>query len=164
MPQLDPSSFPSQLFWLTVSFVVFFLLMWKLALPRVASVLQKREEKIMSDLDRAQAFKSQAAEVMAAYDRALAVAREEAAVITRQATGEMATQAAKKIEEMTAAVAKQIQAAEGRIAATRTEALNQVREVAGEATKLAVAKLIGAEPSSDRVDNAVGNVLAEHNR
>jgi F-type H+-transporting ATPase subunit b len=163
MPQLDPTSFPSQLFWLAVTFIVLFLLMWRLALPGVARVLQRREEKITSDLDRAQALKSEAAEIIGAYDKALAAAREQAGAITRQAVDEMNAQAAKRTEAMSATVAQQIKAAESRIAAARGEALNQLRDVANEAASLAVAKLAGAQPPAERIDAAVRAAMTERN-
>ena len=58
MPQFDPTSFPPQVVWLAIAFVVLYLLMSKLALPRVAEVLQMRADRIQSDLDKAASLKA----------------------------------------------------------------------------------------------------------
>lgn len=164
MPQLNPAYFTPQLVWLAITFIVFFLLMWRLALPRVASVMQKREEKIANDLDRAQELKTEAVQIMAAYDKALSEARAEAHAVARKAADEMSAQAAAKSAEIGAAVAEKVKSAESRIAAARSQALGHVREVAGEVAQAAVVKLVGSAPAADRLGAAVDKVLTERSR
>ena len=53
LPQLNITTFPSQIFWLVVTLVVLFLLLSKVALPRIASVLEERADAIADDLDAA---------------------------------------------------------------------------------------------------------------
>lgn len=57
LPQLDFTSFPSQIFWLAVTGLVLFQLMNKVALPRISSVLEERADAIADDLDRAEDFR-----------------------------------------------------------------------------------------------------------
>ena len=75
LPQLDTTTFASQIFWLIVSMVVLFWLMKNLALPRIASVLEERADAIADDLDKAEEFKRKAEEAEAAYEQALVDAR-----------------------------------------------------------------------------------------
>ena len=83
MPQLDPSLFATQLFWLFVTFLVLFLIAWKAALPRIADVLNARQNRIDGDLEKAQALKTEAEEVLATYERSLAGAATQAQDIHR---------------------------------------------------------------------------------
>jgi len=53
MPQLDLSTFPSQIFWLAVFFVVLYLLMAKLAIPKIERVIDERRNRVENDLDKA---------------------------------------------------------------------------------------------------------------
>ena len=100
MPQLDPSLFATQLFWLFVSFMVLFLIAWKAAVPRIADVLNARQNRIDGDLERAQALKSEAEDVLAAYERALADASAEAQEIHRQLAQSLAVERTKRQEEL----------------------------------------------------------------
>ena len=75
MPQLDPSTFSPQLFWLVVTFIVLLLLMWRVALPSIAAVLDEREKRIRQDLTRAEKLKVEADEAQAGWQKALATAR-----------------------------------------------------------------------------------------
>ena len=89
LPQLDFTTFPSQIFWLAVTCFVLFHLMNKVALPRISSVLEERADAIADDLDRAEEFKRKATEAEADYHQALADARAEAGKIVAQAKAEI---------------------------------------------------------------------------
>ena len=71
MPQLDPSSYASQIFWLVVTFVILYLLMWKVALPRVSALLRERQERIDDDLEKASRLKAEAEEQRRHWSEAL---------------------------------------------------------------------------------------------
>ena len=89
MPQLDFSTFPNQIFWLVVTLIVIYLLMSRVALPRIASVLTERHGAIQSDLDKADEMKAKAVEAETAYNQALVDARAEAQSIVAHARAEI---------------------------------------------------------------------------
>jgi len=161
LPQLNPHSFVPQLFWLAISFIGLYVLMSRLVLPRIGNTIMRREEKILSDLDRAQTLRNEAANILAAYEKTMGDARGEAQGIVRAASEAMAAEAAKRGAETSAKVAQQIKNAESRIAAARAQALEQLRQVAGDVAQAAVAKLTDAQPDADRIRSAVDRVLAE---
>ena len=66
MPQLNPEFFVSQLFWLAVFFTFLFVFLWRVSLPRIASVLEKRQNKIDENLSSAKELQEQAMEIEAA--------------------------------------------------------------------------------------------------
>ena len=78
MPQLETHTFATQIFWLIVTFVPLYLLLWKVALPRIADILESRQNRIDHDLARADTLKVEAEEVMASYREEQAKARAEA--------------------------------------------------------------------------------------
>ena len=78
MPQLDYATFPPQLIWLAITFVILYVLMSRLALPKVGGIIVARRNKIDGDLEKASAMKAEAEAVIAAYERALASARQAA--------------------------------------------------------------------------------------
>jgi len=159
MPQFDPSTFTPQLFWLALTFAVLFVAMWRHALPRLSGILEARRQRIASDLEKAAAFKAEAEQVAAEYEKALAEARDKAATALKQAGAELAAEAAKRHESFGKELAARTGEAEQRIAAARDQALGNIKTVAEEAAGAATAKLIGVEPSSEQLRDAVEDAI-----
>jgi len=158
MPQLDPSLFATQLFWLFVTFLVLFLIAWKVALPRIADVLNARQNRIDSDLERAQTLKSEAEDVLSAYEKALAEAAAEAQDIHRQNLQELAAERTRRQEELARRLSGQTRDAESRISAERQRAVDNIREATLDVVRSAAVRLIGgtvAEADADRAIRAV---------
>ncbi len=159
MPQFEPSSFSPQLFWLLVTFAVLFIAMWRHALPRISGILEARQQRIGSDLEKAAAFKAETEQVAAEYEKALAEARGQAAAALKRAGVEMAAEATKRHESFGKELAARTGEAERRIAAARDEALGNIKTVAEETAGAATAKLIGVELSPEQLHDAVEDVL-----
>lgn len=145
MPQLDPSNYAGQIFWLVITFVALYWVLVRLALPRVADVLEARQRKIDDDLDRAAAARGEAEGVLAAYDKRLAESAAEAQGLLRQASEEMAAEAAERHETLAAKLAGDVKAAEARILEAKTAAVRNIGEVAAEVAQSAARRLIGVE-------------------
>src|SRR3990167_525344 len=78
MPQLDTSTFPTQLFWLGVCFITLYLILAYISLPKIASVLKIREETIEEKINKASMYREQAEGLLADYESSLTQAREAA--------------------------------------------------------------------------------------
>ncbi len=159
MPQFDPSTFSAQLFWLLVTFAVLFVAMWRHALPRISGILEARQQRIGSDLEKAAAFRAEAEQVAAEYEKALTEARDKATAALKKASEEMAAEAAKRHQSFGKELATRTGEAEQRIAAARDEALGNIKTVAEETAGVATAKLIGVELSPGQLRDAVEDVL-----
>ncbi len=159
MPQFEPSTFSPQLFWLVVTFAVLFVAMWRHALPRISGILEARQQRIGSDLEKAAALKVETEQVAAEYEKALAEARDKAAAAIKQAGKEMAAEAAKRHESFGKELATRTGAAEQRIATARDAALDNIKSVAEETAGAATTKLIGVELSPEQLRGAVEETL-----
>ena len=159
MPQLDQSTYPTQLVWLAITFIVLYVLMSRIALPRVAAVLEARQGKIAGDLGAAERLKGEAEAASAAYEAAVAKARAEAQAIAaklrEQSAGEATTRRATLDQEM----ARKSQAAETAVTAAKQAALSNLQSVAVETSRLVVARLLGSEVSAAAAEAAVGAAL-----
>jgi F-type H+-transporting ATPase subunit b len=158
-PPFDAHSFPSQLVWLVVCFVLLYALMAKWALPRVGKVIENRQKRIADDIAEAGQLKQQSDDALAAYEKALADARVRAQAIanqTREAQAAETEAARKKVED---ALAAKLAAAEHTIAATKQAAMANVRTIAQDAAGAIVERLIGSAPSDKQVADAVSDVL-----
>lgn len=135
MPQLDPSTFGNQIFWLVVTLVVIYFVLTKIALPRIEAVLSERQGTITNDLAAAEELKQKAVEAEEAYNKALADARAEANKIVAEARAEIQADldaaAAKADAEISAKAAE----SEAAISEIRAGAVDSVKAVSKDAAK-----------------------------
>ncbi len=144
MPQLDPAHFASQIFWLVLTFLTFLAVVWRVALPRVARVLEERQERLSGDLDKAATLKEEADAVLAEYEKSAADGRARAQASLAKAAQAMAAVATKRHAELNEKLGAEIKAAEVRIGAARRQAAGNIRAVASEVAQAATERLIGA--------------------
>jgi len=161
MPQLEASTFISQLFWLAITFVGLYLVMWKVVIPRVADVLRDRQERLDDDLEKAEALRNEAASVLEAYEKTVADGRARAQAILREAADHNDKEAAIRQAALGEQLAQQTAAAEARIEGAREEALANIRSIAAEAAQAATLRLSGATITQDEAEEAVAAILAE---
>jgi len=159
MPQLDISTFAPQVFWLAISFVVLYLLMAKLGLPRVKATIDGRRQRLDGDLGRAASLRAEAEATLAAYEKTLAEARASAQETLRQTGERLAAEAAVRQRQLSASLTAQIEAAEQRIAAGKEQALGEIRGIATEVGGAVVEKLTGRAPDGVRLAGAVDRSL-----
>ncbi|AFK54619.1 H+transporting two-sector ATPase subunit B/B' [Tistrella mobilis] len=160
MPQFEPSTFASQIFWLVVSFGLLYLLMSKIALPRIADILEVRQDRIAADLDRAEALKREAEEARAAYEAALANARAEAQKLLEQAGEQAQAEAQRQLDALDERLAAKVREAEAAVAAAKADAMADLASLATETAEAATAKLAGAPVDGTAVRSAVDAALA----
>ena len=161
MPQLDPSLFPTQLFWLFVTFLALFLVAWKVALPRITEVLDARQTRIDGDLEKAQALKSEAEEVMAAYEKTLAAATTEAQDIHRGMVQSLTAERTRRQEDLSRKLSEQTREAESRIAGEKQRAVENIRDAALDVVQSATNRLIGVDVAEADADRAIRTALEE---
>jgi len=160
MPQFDLSRFPSQIFWLGVTFLVLYWVMSKIALPRIGEVLEARANRIGGDLDRASALKAEADQIKAAYEKALGESRAKAQEVGRSTEASLAREAADRQARLGNELAGRIRDAEGRIAAAKASAMGNLAGVAAEVATLAVQRVAGIGISPAEADQAARAALA----
>ena len=155
LPQMDFSTYPSQIFWLAVTFGVLYWAMSSLILPRLGGAIEERRDRIADDLDQAADFRRQAEEAEAAYNQALADARAKAQRIAAETRESVEAEIGEMQAEADEKAAADVAAAESRIAEMRTSAAAKVQDAAGDVAKSIVAALIDETPADDAVKAAV---------
>jgi F-type H+-transporting ATPase subunit b len=161
MPQLNFKDFPPQLVWLLITFAALYFIMAKLALPRVAEVLQMRADRIKTDLDQAASLKAETDKMIAAYEKALADARNQAAGVARDTAAALAQKSGERQAKVGADLAVRIKGAETNIAAARNKAMAEIRSVAAEIAADAAKRLVGLSVSGGDAGAAVAAVAKE---
>jgi F-type H+-transporting ATPase subunit b len=159
-PPFDTQTFPSQVLWLAITFVALYLLMGRIALPRIGTILEQRQQRISGDLAQAQHLKDQTDAAVAAYEKALADARANAQGLLSDSRQRQTAQAQARRKELDAALNGKIAEAEKAVANAKSAAMVNVRGIATEAAAAIVERLIGSAPASrEAVAAAVADVL-----
>ena len=161
LPQLDASTYAPQVIWLAITFGVLYVLMAKVALPRIGHVLEERRHKIDQNLKMAESLKGEAEAAAAAYEGALADARARAGTVLSDVREGAASDAAGRQAELGAHLHADIQEAEAGIAAARDKAVAGIRDVAAEVAHSAAEKLAGETVDAGAVRSAVDAALKE---
>lgn len=161
LPQLDVSTYPSQIFWLIVAFATLYYLMTRKALPRLTEILEARQERIASDLDRAGTLRAEAEAALQRYQQVVAEAQSRAAERLKELQDRLAAEAAQKQAQLEAELERKLAEAEGRIKASKDSALSEVQSVAAEVARLAVQRLAGLDVPERDVKAALKATLGE---
>lgn len=155
LPQMDVTTFPSQLFWLAVTFSCLFFAMRLSILPRLGGIIEERKDRIADDLDQAAEFKQQAEEAQAAYDDALSQARAKSQNIAAETRSAIDDQISTMQSSMESELAEKVEEAELRISAMKQTAQNTVHEAAIDTTRSIVEALIEEVPTREAVESAI---------
>ncbi|NHT79050.1 F0F1 ATP synthase subunit B [Rhizobiaceae bacterium CRRU44] len=154
-PPFDQSTFASQLVWLAITFGLFYLLMQKVIMPRIAAILGERHDAIASDLDAASRSKADADAAIASYEQELAAARAKGNAIAASAREAAKVKAAADRAAIEAALNDKIVAAESRIADIKASALADVGAIAEETASAIVEQLLGRDVPRTEIASAV---------
>lgn len=155
MPQMEFGDYAPQLIWLVITFVAFYVLMARVALPRIADVLEQRQLRVTNDLEQAVSLRDEAAKALEAYEATMAKARNQAHAIALETRDQIAAEAEKRRAAFGAELDAQIADEEARIAGAIAEVEGHVREVAISTAQAAGAKLLGTELPADALGQAV---------
>lgn len=160
LPQLAVETFAGQLFWLAITFVLLYVLLALVVIPRIRGVLETRRTRIAGDLAAAGSAKEAADAALKAYDNALADARNRGRVLGDETRGRVKaeTEAARHAAEDK--LNADLAAADARIGATKTAALSHVRNVAADTAAEIVTRLTGESVSASDAGAAVDAALA----
>ncbi|HEX2364699.1 MAG TPA: F0F1 ATP synthase subunit B [Bradyrhizobium sp.] len=154
-PPFDSSTFPSQLVSLVIAFVALYIIVSRIALPRVGAVIDARQNKIEGDLTEAQKLKDDSEAALKAYESDLAAARSRAQAIGAETREKLNAAADAERKSLEGKLAAKLADAEKTIAATRTTAMSNVRSIAADAAAAIVQRLTGTAPDSNAVASAV---------
>jgi F-type H+-transporting ATPase subunit b len=154
-PQLNPESFASQLFWLTLTFAALYLLISRSALPKIQSVVETRRQRLQADLEAAEALSRQAQEAQTSYETTLAESRLRANALIVEAQAAHDQMAKQEHAALDQTLAKKLAEADKSLREQCTRIERDMAPIAEEAATLIVEKLLGVSPDGARVKKAV---------
>lgn len=157
LPQLDTSTYPSQLLWLVITFGALYLLLSKVLLPKISNAIETRQSRIAADLAYAEQLNDDARKASDAYDAALADARAKANAIAQDNRAKVLSELDAEQAKVDAELAEKLAKAEKQIASTRDKAMGEVEGIAGQLVEDVVNELTGSKPSAAAIKAAISS-------
>jgi F-type H+-transporting ATPase subunit b len=157
-PPFQTETFASQLLWLALTFGLFYVLMAKVALPRISSILEVRSDRIAQDLDEANRLKDESDAAIAAYEQELAEAKSRAHAIAQEARDKSKAELDATRAGVEADLASKIADAETRIASIKKKAMSEVGTIAEDTASSIVSELFSGKVTKAEIASAVSGV------
>lgn len=154
-PPFKTETYGSQLLWLAITFGALYFLMSRVVLPRLTGIIEGRRQAIAADLDEAAAMKTRAEEAGQAYDAALAEAKARAQALAAETRATLSAESDAKRKVLEADLASRLAEAERTIAATKAQAMSNVRGIAADTAVAIVERLTGHSPDRAAVEAAL---------
>jgi F-type H+-transporting ATPase subunit b len=154
-PPFQKETFASQLVSLLIAFVALYLIVSRVALPKVGKTIDDRQAKIEGDLAEAQKLKDESDSALKAYEADLAAARSRAQAIGNETREKLNVASEAERKSLEHKLSAKLADAEKTIAATREAAMSNVRGIAADAASAIVQRLTGVVPDGKAVTSAV---------
>ncbi len=156
-PPFDTTTFPTQFFWLVVTFAFLFTVMWRLAGPKINAAITNRRGAINGAIAEASKARAEAEAAQAGYEAALSGARARGNALAEETRQKLNAEIARAKTEADAKASDAMAAAEARIAGTRETAKAHVKTAARDAAIAIVERLTGDKVSAEDATAALGN-------
>ena len=157
MPQLNPEFFVTQLFWLVVTFSFLLVFLWRISLPRIGNVLEKREREISEDLTTAKELQVEAEKIQDTIDSQLKQARTDASEMIKKSSLSLQNKAHTELTKLEKELDAKIEQSSEKIEKSKNESVLQIQNQINEITKLTLSKVVGFDVSDDEIKNAIKN-------
>ena len=158
MPQLNPEFFMSQLFWLVLTFTFLFIFLWRISLPRITTVLEKRASKINDDLRLAKQLQAEAEEIQNKINLQLREARLETSELIKTTNSNFQDHASKELEKIDNNINLKIDETSIAIAKSKADSLKQINDQIYEITKLTLSKISNIKADENEIKDIVTSV------
>ena len=155
MPQLNPEFFISQLFWLAISFAFLFIFLWRISLPKISSVLEKRANKINEDIKIAKQYQAETEEIQTNINNLLKKARLETTDLIKSANQNLQAHTAKELEKLDNSLNAKLDESSSIIEKNKADSLNQINDQIFDITKLTLSKISSIGVSDNDIKNIV---------
>lgn len=158
-PPFDSTTFPSQIFWLVICFVVLYVFLSRVGLPRISGIIEARKHKLTSDIDSAELLREEGKRAKESYEAELAKARQNAKSLANTARDEARAQAETERKKAENEIAQKMVEAESAINSKKAEVLSHLETIAADTAKEIHKALLGSDPADGKLKSALNKAL-----
>ena len=158
MPELNPKFWISQIFWLTLTFGILYLVLSKLILPKISANLETRKSQILENIEAAEKQREDSEMKLKEYEEIISKSKLEAKTIFNQAREKALKDINAKKEVLDGQIDEEISKAEEEIKTLRNGAPDKINKIAIETSSELIQKLIGAEVNNSSISAIVDDL------
>ena len=162
MPQLNPEFWPSQVFWLIITFTLLYIVTWKFILPKITNNLEDRKAKIVDDLNEAQKFKEETEIRLTEYKKIIQQSKQDAEKIYSDGRKKLENDIANKRKKIEKEIEQEISNLERNIYKFKISSVEHVEKIVTEISSEVTKKIIGKEVNSSNV-SAIAKDISKKN-
>tara|TARA_B100001248_G_C27239531_1_gene388722 strand:+ start:121 stop:711 length:591 start_codon:yes stop_codon:yes gene_type:complete len=155
MPQLNPEFWVSQIFWLTISFGILYIILSKIILPKISANLELRKSQISDNIEAAERFRKESESKLVEFDQIILKSKNEAKNILNEAREKVLRDINDKKDTLNKQIDEEIKKAEKEINKLRADAPKKISSIAIETSSQIIQKLIGAEVNNSSISAIV---------
>ena len=155
MPQLNPEFFVSQLFWLAVFFSFLLIFLWRVSLPRISLVLEKRQRKIDENLSSAKVLQEQAQEIESNINNKISKAKQDADEKIKKAISSLQSDVSTKLSTLDEELEIKISNSEKEILRSKESQMKNIDNEIANITKITVSKITNLSISESEIEQAI---------
>ena len=158
MPQLDPEFWAAQVFWLILIFSSFYLIIWKIFLPKITDSIENRKLKIVNDLNETEKFKENAEKKYEEYNKIIEDKKKEAKKIIENNKKNLEKDIKSKREIFDKEIEDELLIVEKEIENLKKSSLSNINKIATEVSSNLIKQIAGAEVNMSNVSAVVGDI------
>jgi F-type H+-transporting ATPase subunit b len=158
MPQLNPEFWISQIFWLTLTFGILYIVLSKLILPKISDNLESRKSQILENIEAAEKQRQNSEEKLKEYEEIVSKSKMEAKNIFNQAREKALKDISAKKDVLDKQIDDEIGKAEQEIKELQKSAPDKINKIAIETSSELIQKLIGAEVNNSSISAIVDDL------
>ena len=162
MPQLNPEFWISQIFWLTITFGILYLVLSKLILPKISSNLELRKSQIQENIETADKQREDSESKIKEYNEIILKSKLDAKNILKDAREKTFKDINSKIKILEKQIEQEIKKAEQEVETLKRNAPEKINKIAIETSSVLLKKLIGAEVNNSSI-SAIVDDLSKRN-
>ena len=151
LPQMDITTFPSQLFWLVITFAILYIFMWRVVIPKLSTTIEERKDKISNDINEAEKFNSEATSILEKYEEQMSSASQSASDIISESKSQMNEYFENLKLENEKKIAEMIRNSQEMIKLREKDSINEVRNATLETVKEITIKYLDKIPNDDQI-------------
>ena len=151
LPQMDISTFPSQIFWLIVTFSILYIFMWKFVIPKLRNTIEERKDKISYDIDEAEQLRSEAKEILYKYESEMTSLNQESSKIISDAKKKSNEYIEKLKKDNETKINSMVEDSKNKILEQENKSQKEIEKATLETIKSISAKFIDKLPSDNDI-------------
>ena len=163
MPQLNPEFFITQLFWLVVTFSFLLIFLWRISLPRIGSVLEKREKKISDDIAAAKKLQEDAEKIQQGIEEKLKEVKNNNADLIKSTSVSLQEKSNEQLKKLDNELNTKIEESSKLIENNKNESMNKIESQIIEITKLTLSKISNIQIKVEEIKEVLPSIQKKVN-